>query len=410
MFDIDKWREITDTVKKNKLRTFLTGFSVFWGIFMLVILLGAGKGLQNGVESDFKDDAINSIWITPGQTSMPYKGMKPGRRYQFTNTDFNFLQHNIEGVEHITGRFHHRWNMGLTYKDKGGRYSFRAVHPDHQYLEKTIITGGRFINQIDLEEFRKVIVIGREVVKELFPKESPIGKYVKLGKTLFKVVGVFRDEGGGREEATIYVPVTTAQRVFNGQNKLHRIMFTIGNAGLAESNLIANEAREYLTTKHFINPKDQRGLYVSNNVEEFDQIQTVFSGINYFVWLIGIFTIIAGVVGISNIMLIVVKERTREIGIRKALGATPWSIISLILLESTVITSIAGYLGLVVGVALLEYISSLTTEPGMFMNPSVDFNVAISALIVLVLSGALAGLVPAIKAARVKPIVALRDE
>ena len=409
MFDIDKWTEIYETIRKNKLRTFLTAFSVAWGIFMLIILLGAGKGLRNGFEHDFKDDAINSIWLTPGQTSKSYRGMKPGRDLIFENRDFTNIKHSIDGVEHITGRFM-RWNQSMSAGKRTGSFNMRSVHPAHQYLENTIMAEGRFLHQKDLDEFKKVAVIGRQVVLELFDGENPIGHYLKIGDVQFKIVGWFTDEGSQNEESIVYVPVTTAQRVFNGQNKLNRIMFTTGDASLEEVNQMAEEVRTQLSNRLVFDPTDNHALYLNNNVENYSKIMSVFNAITIFTWVIGVMTVIAGVVGISNIMMIVVKERTKEIGVRKALGATPWSIVALIMQEAIVITSVAGYIGLVAGIACLQYLSNLTQDPGIFMNPEVDFSVAVAALIFLVIAGAASGLFPAIRAASVKPIEALRYE
>ncbi len=409
MFDLDKWNEIYQTVRKNKLRTFLTAFSVAWGIFMLIILLGAGKGLRNGFERDFRDDAINSIWLTPGQTSKSFRGMKPGRNLVFENRDLEQIARDIDGVEYITGRFT-KWNQSMSAGRRTGSFTMRSVHPDHQYLENTIMSEGRFLHQTDLDELRKVAVIGKQVMLELFDGNNPIGQYIKIGDVQFKIVGWFTDEGSQNEESIVYVPVTTAQRVFNGQNKLDRIMFTTGNASLEEVNRMANEARDQLSNRLVFDPTDNHALYLNNNVENFGKIMSVFNAITIFTWVIGVMTVIAGVVGISNIMMIVVKERTREIGVRKALGATPWSIVSLIMQESIVITSVAGYVGLVAGIGCLQYLKNLTKDPGIFMNPDVDFNVAVIALVFLIVAGAISGLFPAIRAARVKPIEALRYE
>lgn len=411
MIDIDKWLEIFDTVKKNKLRTGLTAFSVFWGIFMLIILLGAGQGLQNGFINDFRDDAINSIWMRPGQTAVAYNGLKPGRRLKFKNEDVELIKNGVPGLEYITGRFN-RWSQPVTYKENTHNYRFRAVHPDHRYLENTIMMKGRFINEPDLSEYRKTAVIGRAIVKQLFKNgEEPIGKYLKIGAVRFKIVGVFKDTGGRREEETIYVPITTAQRIFNGQNRVDRIMFTTGDASLEESEKMAGIAKSIAVERLKFDPSDNRAMFVRNNNEEFQKVMTVLNAIKTFVWVIGIFTIIAGIVGTSNIMMIVVKERTREIGIRKALGATPLSVVSMIITEAVFITGIAGYSGMVLGIVLLEYISSMIGDSAdVFVNPTVDLNVAITATIILVAAGALAGLAPALKAAKVKPIVALRDE
>ena len=410
MIDIDKWYEIFETVQKNKLRTGLTAFSIFWGIFMLIILLGAGQGLQNSFMENFKDDAVNSIWLRPGQTAMPYKGMKPGRRLKFRTDDIEKLENSVDGVEHITGRFN-RWSQMVSFKNRSGNFRFRAVNPDHQYLENTIVWKGRFINELDVKEYRKTAVIGRAIEQELFQNAEAIGNYVNIGGVQFLVVGVFKDVGGRREEETIYTPITTAQRIFNGQNRVDQIMFTTGDADLAATEKMAIAAKETVMERLLFHPNDTRAMTVRNNYEEFQKVMTVFQGIKMFVWTIGIFTIIAGIVGTSNIMMIVVKERTREIGIRKALGATPYSVVSLILTEALVITGIAGYSGMLLGIVLLEYISQLIGDSSeAFLNPSVDLSVALTAMAVLIFAGVMAGLFPALKAAKVKPIVALRDE
>ncbi len=409
MFDRDLWIEIYETIRANKLRTFLTAFSVAWGVFMLILLLGSGQGLQNGVSRDFKDDATNSIWITPGQMSVPYKGMKPGRRITMRNQDLEFIKNEVNQVEHITAR-HSKWSLLVTTNDNGGTFSFRGVHPDHIYLENSIITSGRFINSKDLDDKRKVAVIGVNVAQELFPDKDPINAYFNINGIPFKVVGTFVDEGSRMEASMIYAPITTAQQVFNGGDRIDRLMFTIGDASLAESRAIVKQTREAFSNKLGFAENDTRAFYVNNNVEEYNRIQSVFSGIEVFIWIIGFMTIIAGVVGVSNIMLIIVKERTKEIGIRKAIGATPASIVSLIVLESVIITSIAGYFGLVSGIFLLEFISVQSGGSNVFDNPGVELGVAFGALGILVVSGALAGIIPALKASRIKPIVALRND
>ncbi len=410
MFDPDKWQEIFDTIRKNKLRTFLTGFSVAWGIFMLMILLGSGNGLQQGVEYQFRDDATNSIWISPGQTSMPYGGMKPGRDIQFTNLDYDYLHATIDGVDKMSARFYIRGNTTVSYKNEFGSFDIRSVHPDHRYIENTIVTKGRFINEKDLYEYRKVAAIGEIVEQDLFKNESSIGNYINVNGIPFLVVGVFRDDGGENEMRQIYLPISTAQRSFNGGNTIRQMMMTTGDANAEKSNLMADEILKKLASRHNFDEEDKRAVFVRNNMESFARFLSLFGGIKMFIWIIGIGTLFAGVVGVSNIMMIVVKERTKEIGIRKALGATPGSIVSLILQESIFITAISGYIGLMFGVGLLELVSANMPEGDFFRNPGVDFNIAISALILLILAGAIAGFFPARRASRIKPIDALRDQ
>ncbi len=409
MFDIDKWTEIYNTIRNNKLRTILTGFSVAWGIFMLILLLGASNGLESYMQSAFNDDAINSIWIHSGQTAMPYKGLQPGRRIQMRNADYDYLSEEVAGVEYITAR-HTLWSGVVNYGINGGTFTIRGAHPDHQYLENTIITEGRFLNPLDLENRRKVIVIGGLVEQELFKDGGQVlGQYVKVNGIPFKVVGVFKDEGSEGEEKTVYVPISTAQMVFNGADRIDRLMFTVGDMSVDQSSMLAEKVHGIMSDRHTFHPADERAMRVRNNSEEFARFTNVIGAMRLFSWIMGIMTIVAGIVGVSNIMLIVVKERTKEIGIRKALGATPFSIVSLVMMESILITGVAGYLGMVTGVGLLEGVSG-SLENEAFQNPTVNIGIAVSATVLLVVAGTFAGLVPAVRAARIRPIVALREE
>lgn len=411
MFDIDKWQEIFATIAKNPLRTLLTAFSVAWGIFMLVLLLGAGTGLQNWITYQFSDDAINSLFIFPGQTSVPHKGLQPGRDIQFTNEDYEELKAKVPEVEYITARFYPRGSLTASYKNEYGSFTIRCVHPDHKYLEKTDVVEGRFLNEKDMEEYRKVVVLGELVKVALFGEEAAMGKYIKINGIAFKVVGIFEDPGQEGEMEIIYLPISTAQRTFNGANRINRLMLTVGDATLEESEAVAENIRSKLAHTHHFAAEDDKALRIFNTIENYQRNMNVIFGIKVFIWIIGIGTLFAGVVGVGNIMMIVVKERTQEIGIRKAIGATPWSVISLILQESIFITSVAGYLGLLAGVALLEVLArSLPKDTDFLRNPEVDIEVALYALALLVFAGALAGLIPSMKAARIQPIEALRDE
>lgn len=411
MFDLDKWQEIFHTIRKNKLRTFLTGFSVAWGIFMLMVLLGSGNGLENGIKSEFQGDAVNRIWVTQGQTTLPYKGMKPGRRIQFTNEDYESAKNNIEGIEYISGRFNIFQNTTVSYKNEYGSYDIVCCHPDYGFVENLEIINGRFLNNLDIEDYRKSTTIGRIVKEALFKDETAVGKYIKVSGIPFKVVGVFSDIGGERDERRVYLPVSSAQVVFNNGNRINNFNMTTQQGTLEESRRMVDQVRNDLSARHNFDPKDLRAVSIFNNVEQYKQFLDLFAAIRLFIWIIGTGTIIAGIVGVSNIMMIVVKERTKEIGVRKALGATPFSIISLILQESVLITAFAGYVGLVLGVGLMELISPMfENSDTFFKNPGVDLRVAISATILLVVSGAVAGFIPARKAASIKPIEALRDE
>jgi putative ABC transport system permease protein len=408
MFDLDKWQEIISTIKKNKLRTFLTGFSVAWGIFMLIILLGSGKGLENGVTKQFERDATNSIWIYRGQTSMPFKGLKPGRRIKFTNDDYDYSKREIKNIENLSSRLSIFQQRNISYKNEYGNYDIVAVHPGTKSLENVDVLEGRFINDFDVNANRKAVAISTVVRTALFKDGDFMGKYIKINNIPFKVIGLFEDSSE-RDNQRVYIPVSTAQKIYTGSREIHNLAFTTGDASMEESLEIENEIRDKLAMRHKFDKNDQRALFINNNVEEYQKFQSLFAGIRMFVWIIGIGTIIAGIVGVSNIMLIVVKERTKEIGIRKAIGATPGSIIGLVLFESILITGFAGYVGLVLGVGVLELISP-HIQSEFFTNPEADFRIAVSATILLIFSGAVAGFVPARKAASIKPIEALRDE
>jgi len=413
MFDLDKWQEILHTIRKNKLRTFLTAFSVSWGIFMLILLLGFGSGLENGVHYNFQDDAVNSIRIRPGQTSKPYRGMQPGKNITFTNEDYDLIRNKIDGIEHITSRFYCWGEFTVRYKDQYSSFEVMGCHPDHQYLENQKPLKGRYINAIDVKEVRKVTAIGENVAEALFKEEDPIGKWIDVRGIKYRVVGVYEEEGD-EETRRIYIPLSTAQLAYGGTNSIHYIMYTVGNASVAESKEMVDQSRQLLSDRHLFDPTDERAVNIWNNVENFQRFVSLFAGIKLFLWVVGIGTIIAGIVGVSNIMLIVVKERTREIGVRKAIGATPGSIIGLFLQEAIVITVFAGYLGLLAGIGLVEGMNwaliNFEIQTEFFRNPEVQLQTAIGATMLLILAGVLAGYFPARKAAKIRPIEALKDE
>lgn len=413
MFDLDKWQEIFSTIRKNKLRTFLTGFSVAWGIFMLIVLLGAGKGLENGIHSNFDADAANSIWIYPGQTSKSYNGIQPGKYVKFTNEDYERIIRENNNLERISSRYNIRGNDLISYKNEYGSFGINTVHPDMEFIENSFPIRGRFINNIDIEKRRKVAVIGDLVEEALCKKgKSPIGEYIKIRGVPFKVVGIYSENSNSDgERRRVYIPISTAQMVFSGGNSVNSIALAVSDMTDDESEQFEEKLKASFASNHNFDKEDDRAIFVQNNLDNIKEFRNAFQGIRLFIWIIGVGTIIAGIVGVSNIMLIVVKERTKEIGIRKAIGATPWSVVSSILQESILITSFAGYIGLVLGVALMEIIAiNIPADSMMFKNPDVDISVAISATILLVVSGSIAGYIPARRAAKIKPVVALRDE
>lgn len=415
MFDLDKWQEIYTSLKKHKLRTFLTAFGVFWGIFMLIVMLGASKGLENGVMSTL-DIATNSVFLWSNKTSEPYKGLKAGRFIRFQNDDVEALRTQIPEIDVIAPR-NVLNGANVTRKTKSAGFSVFGDVPDYTKVKKMVILKGRFVNEKDMKERRKVAVIGEEVLKTLFKKdEEPIGQYITIAGIYFQVVGVFRTFGRGEdimEDAkTIHLPHKTLQTAFNQGTQIYWFAFL--PKPNVKSSVIEKRAKEVLAGRHSVAPNDLKAFGSANVEEEVGQLQGLFVGISGFSWLVSIGTIFAGVIGVSNIMLITVKERTKEIGIRKALGATPYSIVSLIIQESIVLTLVSGYIGLLVGVGLVEGLNQLLKSTGsesdFFANPEISPVVAFTALLVLVISGAFAGLVPARKASMVNPVVALKDE
>lgn len=410
MFDLDKWQEIFSTIRKNKLRTFLTGFSVAWGILMLIILLGAGEGLQHGTENQFKGDALNSLWVNPGRTSKPYGGYNANRQIKLRNEDFEDLKQNIKGVENFSARKYLSGTSSVSYLDKSGSYGVLGCHPKEKEAEQIQIIDGRFINEKDIQEKRKVACLGRDMKLELFGDINPIGKYININGIPFLVIGYYMDEGGDRDVRRTWVPLSTHQTVFGDPNNVDRLVMTTGDASIDEANMIVDQIRTRLSKRLDFDPTDERAVFIRNRAEFYERFAQLFAGIRIFIWFIGFGTICAGIVGVSNIMMIVVKERTKEIGIRKALGASSRSIIGLIMQESIFITTIAGYIGLTLGVLILEWSGTLIQGSDYFSNPEVDIQVAIYATLLLIVTGSLAGLFPALRAAKIQPVNALREE
>lgn len=400
--------EILSVMRRNKLRTMLTALSVAWGTFMLAILLGAGRGLQNGVSWEFRDDAVAAIWIRTGKTSLSFAGRGPGREIKLTNDDYQVLSQ-TPGVGEISGRYYLRGDYPVSHGDKHGAFDIRGTHPGHRYLEKTEIVRGRFLNDRDVAERRKVTVIGSEVRRALFGEDNPLGQRVDIGSLAYLVVGEFEDVGGEGELRKLYVPISTAQLVQHAQRRIHHLMFTLTSDDLENSKRVEKRAQATLARRHQVSPGDRRAIRMQNNLEQFRKVTEVFTWLDAFVWIVGIGTLVAGVVGVSNIMLISVAERKKEIGIRKALGATPSSIVRMIVSEAVLITTFAGCGGLAAGMGLVELVNRKLGEVPFLRHPEVDLDRALLATGALILAGTLAGLFPALRAAKVDPIVALRE-
>lgn len=414
MFNIERWQEIFETLKKNKLRTFLTGLSVASGIFILVILLGFSSGIQKGVKSQFEQDATNRIAVWTGITTKGYKGLNPGRQIQLKNEDFTEIYQKYEPHIEYKSPIYSLWGATVNYKAQTGNYRVEGAGPDQQFIENESMVLGRYLNFSDVATSEKVAVLGLQVQKDLFKDEDPLGKQIEIFGINFTVIGVYTDPGGTREENRVFIPISTAQKAFNVGDKLRSVAYTIKmsdnfDEAVALSASIKEGIENQLKTKHFVAPDDRSAINVFNTLEEAKKIYSLIATIRGVFWFVGIGTIIAGIVGVSNIMLIVVKERTKEIGIRKAIGALPSSIVGMILQEAIFITAIAGFTGLFLGVGLLEMVSPMI-DSDFIKFPQVDFNTAIITVLLLITAGAIAGFIPARRASQIKPIEALRDQ
>ena len=414
IIDTDKWTEIFTRLGKHKLRTALTAFSVWWGIFMLVILLGAGKGLENSAMEDFGDDMINVIGMWAGTTSKEYKGLPAGRRLRFSTDEYELLE-DVEDVDEVASRYSLWGEFAIKHKNKSLSFDVRCVNTSYLRFEDPQLLKGRSMNQMDLDEKRKVCVIGDKVESGFFPKGkksvNPIGEYLNIKGTDYQIVGVITDTGWEGKRRRIYIPMTTAQLV-EGTDRIHQLQVGIGQGSFEESEVIKEKLRYSLAAKMKFSPSDKQAIYMWSSAEEYNNFNMVMIMIKGFIWFVGIGSIIAGVIGVSNIMLIVVKERTKEIGIRKALGATPNSIVTMIVQEAIFLTSIAGYLGMLCGMGVIIAIQWVMKENNIeaefFRNPEVDINLVLTALFILIVSGAIAGLIPALQAVKINPVIAMK--
>lgn len=410
MFDLDRWREIFQSINKNRLRSVMSGFTVAFAILLFTLLFGIVSGLSNSFTSAFNDDAQNSMFVRVWKTSMPYKGLQTGRRVQLRNGDYNFVKDEYANkIQYQSARIYK--NFTLKYKNEASNYNIRAVNPDHQFLEKTIIDEGRYLNERDLKEKSKVIVIGRLIKQDLFGEKPALGKRLNVNGSSYLIIGIFSDEGGDREERTGYIPLTTAQMIYGNNDYISQINLGYNpNLSLDAAIAFGNKMERDLRKRMNVHPDDQSALSVRNMAEANKGVGQ-FMGVLYaIVILVGSGTLVAGIIGISNIMIFVIKERTKEFGIRKALGAKPSSIVGMVVQESVLITTIAGYLGLSLGTYILTLIGDSLEEDYFIKDPSVSTGIVVGATIVLVLSGLIAGYLPAKRAANIKPIVALRAD
>jgi putative ABC transport system permease protein len=420
---MDYLQEIFATLRKNKLRTTLTGLSVSWGIFILIVLLGASNGLKNGVTANFEHRAVNRINMWTGITSMPYQGLKSGRNLKFSEQEISVVEDKIKESRLVTARSNRTQN--ISYGTEYGSYQINGVMPSYAEMEKLVFEpgNGRFFNHLDYTQRSKVIVIDKQMAEVLFKEKSPLGEYVKVGQLMFKVIGVNskKEQWGG---PVAYIPFSTMQVVFNTDKKFYQLSFTVeGLETTAENERFNKSLRNLMGRQLKFDPEDSQALWVNNSQSDYIETMKIFSGVNLFVTIVGILTLIAGIVGVSNIMLVSVKERTREIGIRKAIGAPPASILTSIILESIIITAIFGYIGMFLGIGVTEIMNFITEQAAnvaqsadggpqmsVFKNPTVNIGYAIFATALLVISGVIAGYLPARKAVKIKPIEAMRQE
>ncbi len=420
----DFFEEIFSSIRKNKLRTFLTGFSIAWGIFMLIILLGSGNGLKNGMLENFRFMSTNSLTIFPGRTNVAYKGMAKSRRIILKEDDAEVLRGSLQANASKVIPMIRTGNKNIANKSEFTNNNIGGVTPDYLgFINSFIIASkGRNINETDLQEERKVIVIHEKTAKILFrDNDNPVGEYVNLDNIPFKIAGIYSEFSGGEQNPRAFIPITTARSIFQPSGEINDISMELVGLDTKEQNeLFEEQIRNRLAQKHQFDPSDKNALWIWNRLSDYMQMQGIFNGISFFVWIIGIGTLIAGIVGISNIMLITVKERTHEFGVRKALGATPLSILSLVLTESVIITAIFGYVGMIAGVGLTELINFIMTQSmdnsgsedsvSIFKNPTVELSVIFMATAILIIAGLIAGYVPAKRAVSIKPIDALRGE
>lgn len=414
---MELFAEIFATMRMNRMRTFLTGFAIAWGIFMLVALLAVGNGLKHGVYSNFNDMNKNTVTLYPGNTSIPFEGRQRGREIIFNPSDIDFIRNNMPNATDFAPIIN-MWSSSVTYNDLQITVANTGVEPSYAKVYSFTIEAGRFINDIDMRERRKVVVIPTDVCEKYFTSYTDaLGKYLRFSDgTMFKIVGVYSKKGR-TWQPEVYIPLATANIIYNPSGRIYEISFVLNGITTAkESEAYTEKIRGILARRFHFSPDDQNAIWISNQMQSFQMIQLVFTGISLFIWMIGIGTLIAGIVGVCNIMIVTVRERTREFGVRRAIGATPASIIRMVIIEAITITTLFGYIGMMLGIGLSEVLcmffpagaqASEGNMPQMFVEPSVDLTIILSATTVLIIAGIIAGYIPARRAVKIKPIEAI---
>jgi len=410
MFNIERWKEIFQSIQKNKLRTALSGMTVSLGILIFIILFGLGEGLQNSYSDLFLNNANNVIYIYPGKTTKPYGGFKTNRRIELKNADIDALKQEFSSsIEYVNPSLF--VSEPISYGLESFTFEISAVSPSNQLIEKHVLMKGRYINEKDIKEKNKVVTIGRLVARDIFKGDDPIGKFINLGSRSFKIVGVFQDTSGDTEENKLIIPYTTRQQILKGTDVVGTVGITFDQSWSGSQAVkLSDNIKSFLKKRKSVDPTDPSGIRIRNVADEIDRSLQFANALQIIVTFVGIGTLIAGIIGISNIMVFIVKERTKELGIRKALGAEPNEIIKMILTESIFITAISGFLGMVIGIIILNSLDSSALQEYFITRAGVDLNIAFSATIILIIFGVIAGYIPAKRAAQIKPIVALRDE
>ena len=415
MIDIDRWQEIWITITHNKSRSVLTAFGVFWGMLMLVLMVGAGNALSERMASQIEGFATNSAFFQANRTTIAYKGFGKGRRWDMVNSDIPIIKERVKELQHLSPvLFVWGSDNNVVRGERSGSYLVKGCYPEYDLIEKSKLVYGRYVNEIDIIEKRKVCVIGERIYEVLFQKgEDPTGRQIRVNGIYFQVIGVARSTSGvsigGQTAETVILPFSTMQQAFNQGNIIH-FMAATAKPGVAVK-VIQNQIEDILKQQHQISPNDNDALFSMNIEEQFKMFNNLGIGIAALIWIVGLGTLLAGAIGVSNIMLVTVRERTKEIGIRRALGATPRNIIGQILSESIVLTMLAGVMGIIVGVGILRAVGiALSQSDQFFKDPQISFTMAVASLIILVIIGTMAGYAPAQRAMMIKPVEAIGEE